>query len=309
MRNHDDDMIELERDYRRKDIWLILVLAIITLVVVRTLVIPFFRGEATPDVIEGQEADNADVVLVMDVSTSMLAEDMIPNRMGAAKLAATDLIVGRRDDRIGLVVFAGEAFSRCELTQNHDSLLNLLETVNTDIAARGEIEDGTAIGMGLACALNQLKASTAKDKVVVLFTDGANNRGDMSPQTAAEIATILGVRVYTIGIGKNGTARYPLRMNGYVQYINIPVEIDSITLIQLAKATNGRYFCAEDGVELIEICRKLDFQNDSTKQVDSLSQSARMDEQVALRLLKASERTEKKTLKRIQEAHHNSNKK
>ena len=144
--------------------------------------------------------EGIDIMLAMDVSTSMLAEDLSPNRLEAAKHVAAEFIAGRPDDNIGLTIFAGESFTQCPMTTDHASLLTMLQGIQTDIAARGLIEDGTAIGMGLANAVSRLKESKAKSKVVILLTDGSNNRGDISPMTAAEIAKSFGIRVYTIGV-------------------------------------------------------------------------------------------------------------
>ena len=144
---------------------------------------------------KSETIEGIDIMLVMDVSTSMLAEDLKPNRIEAAKQVASEFVVGRPNDNIGLTIFAGESFTQCPMTTDHTSLLNLLQNVRTDIAARGLIEDGTAIGMGLANAVSRLKESKAKSKVVILLTDGSNNRGDISPMTAAEIAKSLGIRV------------------------------------------------------------------------------------------------------------------
>ena len=185
--------------------------------------------------------EGIDIMLAMDVSTSMLAEDLKPNRIESAKQVASEFIIGRPNDNIGLSIFAGEAFTQCPMTTDHTSLLNLLQNVRTDIAARGLIEDGTAIGMGLANAVSRLKDSKAKSKVVILLTDGSNNRGDISPMTAAEIAKSLGIRVYTIGVGTNKVAPYPMPVAGGVQYVNIPVEIDSKTLSAIASATEGDF--------------------------------------------------------------------
>ena len=170
-----------------------------------------------------KSVEGIDIMLAMDVSTSMLAEDLKPNRIEAAKQVASEFIAGRPNDNIGLSIFAGEAFTQCPMTTDHASLLNLLQNVRTDIAARGLIEDGTAIGMGLANAVSRLKESKAKSKVVILLTDGSNNRGDISPMTAAEIARSLGIRVYTIGVGTNNVAPYPMPVAGGIQYVNIPV--------------------------------------------------------------------------------------
>ena len=179
--------------------------------------------------------EGIDIMLAMDVSTSMLAEDLKPNRMEAAKQVAAEFITG-----------------------DHASLLNLLQNVRTDIAQRGLIEDGTAIGMGLANAVSRLKDSKAKSKVVILLTDGSNNRGDLSPMTAAEIAKSFGIRVYTIGVGTNKVAPYPMAVAGGVQYVNIPVEIDTKTLSDIASATDGDFYRATNNKELQQIYKEID---------------------------------------------------
>ena len=197
-------------------------------------------------------------MLAMDVSTSMLAEDLRPNRIEAAKQVASEFIIGRPNDNIGLAIFAGESFTQCPMTTDHASLLNLLQNVRTDIAARGLIEDGTAIGMGLANAVSRLKDSKAKSKVVILLTDGSNNRGDISPSTAAEIAKSLGIRVYTIGVGTDKIAPYPMPVAGGVQYVNIPVEIDTKTLSEIASITEGDFYRATNTNELRKIYKEID---------------------------------------------------
>jgi Ca-activated chloride channel family protein len=202
--------------------------------------------------------EGIDIMLAMDVSTSMLAEDLKPNRIEAAKQVAAEFISGRPDDNIGLSIFAGEAFTQCPMTTDHASLLSLLQNVRTDIAARGLIEDGTAIGMGLANAVSRLKDSKAKSRVVILLTDGSNNRGDISPMTAAEIAKSLGIRVYTIGVGTNKVAPYPMPVAGGVQYVNIPVEIDNETLRKIAQATDGDFYRATNTKELHQIYKEID---------------------------------------------------
>ena len=202
--------------------------------------------------------EGIDIMLAMDVSTSMLAEDLKPNRMEAAKQVAAEFITGRPSDNIGLSIFAGEAFTQCPMTTDHASLLNLLHNVRTDIAQRGLIEDGTAIGMGLANAVSRLKDSKAKSKVVILLTDGSNNRGDLSPMTAAEIAKSFGIRVYTIGVGTNKVAPYPMMVAGGVQYVNVPVEIDTKTLSDIAAATNGDFYRATNNRELAQIYKEID---------------------------------------------------
>jgi len=199
-----------------------------------------------------------DIMLAMDVSTSMLAEDLKPNRMEAAKDVATEFISGRPDDNIGLTIFAGEAFTQCPMTTDHASLLSLLHNVRTDIASRGLIEDGTAVGMGLANAVSRLKDTKAKSKVVILLTDGSNNMGDISPMTAAQIARSLGIRVYTIGVGTNKVAPYPMPVAGGVQYVNIPVEIDTKTLSDIAATTDGNFYRATNNQQLKQIYRDID---------------------------------------------------
>ena len=199
-----------------------------------------------------------DIMLAMDVSTSMLAEDLKPNRIEAAKDVAHEFISGRPNDNIGLTIFAGEAFTQCPMTTDHGSLLRLLQDTRTDIAARGLIEDGTAVGMGLANAVSRLKDSKAKSKVVILLTDGSNNKGDISPMTAAEIAKSFGIRVYTIGVGTNKVAPYPMPVAGGVQYVNIPVEIDTQTLKEIAQTTDGNFYRATSTAELKKIYRDID---------------------------------------------------
>ena len=198
------------------------------------------------------------LVLAVDVSTSMLAEDLKPNRIEAAKQVAAEFINGRPNDNIGLTIFAGEAFTQCPLTVDHGVLLNLFQSVSCDMVQRGMIEDGTALGMGLANAVSRLKDSKAKSKVVILLTDGVNNRGDISPLTAAEIAKQFGIRVYTIGVGTNGTAPYPMQTYAGVQYVQMPVEIDEQTMSQIAGTTNGNYFRATSNTKLKEVYREID---------------------------------------------------
>ena len=231
---------------------LLLRIAVFVLIVL-VLARPQTRNSWKNETMEG-----IDIMLAMDVSTSMLAEDLRPNRLEAAKEVAADFVSGRPNDNIGLTIFAGEAFTQCPMTTDHASLLNLLKDVRTDIAQRGLIEDGTAIGMGLANAVSRLKDSKAKSKVVILLTDGSNNRGDLSPMTAAEIAKSFGIRVYTIGVGTNKVAPYPMPVAGGVQYVNIPVEIDTKTLSDIAAATDGDFYRATNNKELQKIYQEID---------------------------------------------------
>ncbi len=218
-----------------------------------------------------RSVEGIDIMLAMDVSTSMLAEDLRPNRIEAAKDVAAEFIADRTNDNIGLTIFAGEAFTQCPMTTDHASLLNLLKNVRTDIAADGLISDGTAIGMGLANAISRLKDSKTKSRVVILLTDGSNNMGDISPMTAAQIAKSLGVRVYTIGVGTNKVARYPLPVAGGIQYVNIPVEIDTKTLKGIAATSDGNYYRATNNKELRQIYRDIDKLEKSRLQVKKFS--------------------------------------
>lgn len=212
----------------------------------------------TTDNWQNTEIEGIDIMLAVDVSTSMLAEDLKPNRLEAAKTVASEFINGRPNDNIGLTIFAGEAFTQCPLTVDHSVLLNLFHSIKGDIAQKGLIEDGTAIGMGLANAISRLKDSKAKSKVVILLTDGVNNRGDISPLMAADIAKEFGIRVYTIGVGSNGTVPYPISTYAGVQYIQTPVEIDEQTLTQISSTTNGNYFRATSNSKLEEVYKEID---------------------------------------------------
>lgn len=198
-------------------------------------------------------SEGIDIVIALDVSTSMLAEDFKPNRMEAAKQTAIDFIDDRQNDRIGLVVFAGESFTQCPVTIDHSVVKNLLSDVKT-----GMIKDGTAIGMGLATAISRLKESKAKSKVIILLTDGVNNTGSVSPETAADIATNYGIRVYTIGVGTIGTAPYPVKDRfGRTIYQNIEVKIDEELLKKISDITDGEYFRARNNKSLEEIYEKI----------------------------------------------------
>ena len=222
------------------------------------LIVIILARPQTHNAWDKKSVEGIDIMLAMDVSTSMLAEDLRPNRIEAAKEVAAEFISGRPDDNIGLTIFAGEAFTQCPMTSDHTSLLNLLQNVRTDIAARGLIQDGTAVGMGLANAVSRLKASKAKSTVVILLTDGSNNMGDLSPMTSAQIAKSLGIRVYTIGVGTNKVARYPMPVAGGVQYVNIPVEIDTKTLREIAATTQGNFYRATNNAELKNIYKDID---------------------------------------------------
>ena len=222
------------------------------------LVVIILARPQTHNAWDKRSVEGIDIMLAMDVSTSMLAEDLHPNRLEAAKAVAAEFISDRQNDNIGLTIFAGEAFTQCPMTVDHASLLNLLQNVRTDIAARGLIQDGTAIGMGLANAVSRLKNSKAKSKVVILLTDGSNNMGDLSPLTSAQIAKSFGIRVYTIGVGTNKVAPYPMPVAGGVQYVKIPVEIDTRTLSDIAATTDGKFYRATNDKELKQIYKEID---------------------------------------------------
>ncbi len=202
--------------------------------------------------------EGIDIMIAMDVSTSMLAEDLKPNRIEAAKSVASQFISDRSDDNIGLTIFAGEAFTQCPMTTDHSSLINLLQNVRTDIAAKGLIEDGTAIGMGIVNAVSRLRESKAKSKIVILLTDGVNNRGDISPLTAANIAKSMGIRVYTIALGSKTVAPYPMPVAGTIQYVNIRADVDTKTLGQIASISGGKFYHATSTSELKNVYKDID---------------------------------------------------
>ncbi|MDE5732119.1 MAG: VWA domain-containing protein [Bacteroidales bacterium] len=210
------------------------------------------------------DTEGIDIVLAMDVSTSMLARDLTPDRISASKDIAIEFISSRPSDRMGIVVFAGESFTQCPLTTDRATLINLMKEVSTDL-----IEDGTAIGNGLATAVARLKDSDAPSRVVILLTDGVNNCGEVSPQMAAEIAVTYGVRVYTIGVGKEGMAPYPVMTSWGVQMQNIKVDIDEKLLTEIAKSTGGRYFRATDNTKLAEIYSEINKLEKARTTVDS----------------------------------------
>ncbi len=205
-----------------------------------------------------------DIVLAMDVSSSMLAEDLQPNRLEAAKEVAAAFVEGRRNDRIGLVAFAGEAYTQAPLTLDHNVIVELLDEMSV-----GMIDDGTAVGMGLATAVKRLESSDAESKVVVLLTDGRNNRGEIGPATAAQVAQALGVKVYTIGAGSRGTARVPVDdpLVGR-RYVTMRVDIDEASLRQVAETTGGRYFRATDRESLEEVYAEIDQLETTEREVE-----------------------------------------
>lgn len=210
------------------------------------------------------DTEGIDIVLTMDVSTSMLARDFTPDRISAAKDIAIEFISQRPSDRMGIVVFAGESYTQCPLTTDRATLINLMKEVQTDL-----IEDGTAIGNGLATAVARLSSSDAPSRVIILLTDGVNNSGEITPLTASQIAQTYGIRVYTIGIGANGVAPYPIVTPWGMELRNIPVEIDEDLLKEIASNTGGRYFRATDNTKLSEIYAEINQMEKAKTSIDS----------------------------------------
>jgi Ca-activated chloride channel family protein len=222
-------------------------------VIAVTLLIIVLARPQTTDRFQNMSTEGIDIVLALDISGSMLARDFKPDRLEASKNVATEFISGRPYDRIGLVVFSGESFTQCPLTTDHAVLINLMREIQS-----GMIEDGTAIGMGLATAVNRIKDSEAKSKVIILLTDGVNNRGEIAPATAAGIAKTYGIRVYTIGVGTQGVAPYPVQTPYGMQYQDMQVEIDEAILREIAGTTGGKYFRATDNDKLLQVYNEID---------------------------------------------------
>jgi Ca-activated chloride channel family protein len=216
------------------------------------LIIVLARPQKT-DKYQNVTTEGIDIILTLDISGSMLARDFKPDRLEASKNVATEFVSGRPYDRMGLVVFSGESFTQCPLTTDHAVLINLMHELQS-----GMIEDGTAIGNGLATAVNRIKDSEAKSKVIILLTDGVNNRGEIAPATAADIAKTYGIRVYTIGVGSQGMAPYPVQTPYGLQYQNMPVEIDEAILKEIATKTGGKYFRATDNEKLVQVYAEID---------------------------------------------------
>ncbi len=203
--------------------------------------------------LHSETSEGIDIVMALDLSSSMLARDFRPDRLEAAKDVAIEFISGRPSDRIGLTVFSAESFTQCPLTIDHAVLINMLKDLKS-----GMLEDGTAIGLGLATAISRLKESEAKSKVIILLTDGVNNRGSIAPVTAAEIAKTFGIRVYTVGVGTRGTAPYPVETPFGIQFQDMKVEIDEAMLTDIAKLTDGKYFRATNNEKLRNIYKEID---------------------------------------------------
>ena len=223
--------------------------------VLMTLVVCILARPQSKHSWSNTDVEGIDIMLAVDVSTSMLAQDFKPNRVEALKEIAQRFIEKRPNDNMGLTMFAGEAYTQCPLTTDHVVLMNLYNSVDCNMAARGIIDDGTAIGDGIMNAILRLKDSEAKSKVIILLTDGVNNSGNISPLTAAEIAKKNGIRIYTIGIGRNGMAPYPLPTGGTAM---LPVEIDEQTMTKISNETGGQYFRAQKNAELDAIYQDID---------------------------------------------------
>jgi len=233
-------------------VWLRHVPFVLRTIAIILLIVILARPQSTNSW-QNSNTEGIDIMMAMDISTSMLAQDLKSNRLEAAKDVAAAFINGRPHDNIGLVVFAAESFTQCPLTIDHGVLLNLFKGIQPGI-----IEDGTAIGLGLANAVSRIKDSQAKSKVIILLTDGVNNTGEIAPVTAAGIAKTFGIRVYTIGVGTKGEAPYPFQTAYGIQYQNVPVEIDEPTLKQISATTGGQYFRATDNASLKEIYSEID---------------------------------------------------
>jgi Ca-activated chloride channel family protein len=225
---------------------------ILRMVALATLIVAFARPQSVSSR-ENISTEGIDIVLVLDISGSMLAEDFTPNRLVAAKKVAEEFIDGRANDRIGLVIFSAESFTQCPLTTDYAVLKNLLREVKN-----GMIEDGTAIGLAIANAVNRLKDSKAKSKVIILLTDGVNNRGEIDPITAAKIAVTYGIKVYTVGVGAQGQAPYPVQTPFGIRRQLVPVEIDEKVLTSIAEMSGGKYYRATDNRKLQAIYKEID---------------------------------------------------
>lgn len=250
------------RHYLRHLVFLLQVLAIAAFTVVLA------RPQSSRNW-ENVTTEGIDIVIALDISSSMLARDFQPDRLEAAKNVAMEFISGREYDRMGLVVFAGEAFTQCPLTTDRSVLLNLFKDIES-----GMIEDGTAVGNGLATAAARLKESEAISRVVILLTDGENNSGEIAPLTAAEIAKTFGIRVYTVGVGSEGTAPYPVQTPYGIQLRDMEVKIDEETLQEISTITDGRYFRATSNTKLEEIYREIDALEKSKIEVREFSRKS-----------------------------------
>ena len=226
------------------------ILYVLRCLALAALIVALARPRSSSEITKTKTTEGIDIILSIDMSSSMLAKDLKPNRIEALKRVASHFIEQRASDRIGIVVYSGESYTKVPATTDKSVVLQALKDIK-----QGEIDDGTAIGMGLGTAINRLKDSKTKSKVIILMTDGVNNTGVIDPLSAAELAKESGIRVYTIGIGTNGKALSPVAYNpdGSLQYDMVPVEIDERLLTQIAEATGGHYFRATDNQKLAQI--------------------------------------------------------
>jgi len=244
--------------------------AVLRLLTLGVLIVALARPQLTSKG-ENIYTEGIDIALLLDISGSMLAEDFQPNRIQAAKDVAQSFVEGRANDRIGLVIFAGQSFTQCPMTLDYRVLRNLLKQVKP-----GMVEDGTAIGMAIAQGVNRLKDSKAKSKVMILLTDGVNNRGEVDPLTAANIAQTFGIRIYTVGVGTVGEAPYPVQTPFGVRYQNIPVDVDEKTLKSIAEITGGNFYRATNNRALKEIYAEIDKLEKTRVEVKSYRSYAEM---------------------------------
>jgi len=255
-RDHADIQVSatesFEKGSRSLKQYLYFSLYVFRIVAIGLLIIALARPQTTSSK-QNVTIEGIDIVMALDVSSSMLAMDLKPDRLEAAKEVASEFISGRPNDRFGLVIFSGETFTQAPLTTDHSVIKNLFKDVKS-----GMIEDGTAIGDGLATSINRLKESKAVSKVIILLTDGVNNMGSIDPLSAAEIAKLYGIRIYTIGLGTEGTAPYPVQTPFGVQTQYVDVKIDEQLLQQVAEMTDGRYFRATSNRKLREIYNEID---------------------------------------------------
>lgn len=241
-----------DRSFWNVKLYLIPGLYVIRLLAITLLIVAMSRPQTS---LSRQDitVEGIDLVMALDVSGSMMAMDFKPDRLEASKEIAIEFIDGRPNDRIGLVIFSGETFTQCPLTTDHSVLKNLFRDIRS-----GMIDDGTALGDGLATAVNRLRGSKAISKVIILLTDGVNNMGSLDPRSAAEIAKLYGVRIYTVGVGTMGEAPYPVQTPFGMQTQMVPVKIDEPLLMEIAKMTDGKYFRATNNAKLRSIYQEID---------------------------------------------------
>lgn len=250
------DTFALQRMKRSWKVVLMPVQVVLRLLAFTFLVLAMARPQ-TSNSWEEETVEGINIMLAIDISSSMLSEDIEPNRIEAAKKVAAEFISDRSNDNIGLTIFAGEAFTQCPMTIDHSSLLALLQHAS-DYVGSGAVIDMTAIGMGLTNAISRLKDTDAKSRVVILLTDGSNNYGEISPLTAAEMARKLNIRIYTIGVGTDGSSLRPTTIAGTVQHLLLPNDLDEATLSKIAQTTNGRYYRATNVEQLRQIYSDID---------------------------------------------------